>query len=157
MLLSAPLLSLFGAEFRSGAGLAQAVIAGSMCHLFAMPVVHALTIGNVNLTAVVNLIWAGVILAAVWLLLPAYGALAAGLGWVAAHAGSMTLTAWLVSRQGGIDRSTLMDIVVVLALAATALAGLLSGHAWITVATLLVACVRAWRWISELRAAPKVE
>lgn len=156
MLLSAPLLSLFGADFRGGAGLAQAVIAGSVCHLFAMPVVHALTIGNVNLTAAVNLIWAGVILAVVWLLLPTYGALAAGIGWVAAHAGSMVLTAWLVGRQGGIDRSTLTDIAVVLALAAIALAGVLSGHAWITVGAFLVACVFAWRWIGELRAAPKV-
>ncbi len=156
MLLSAPLLSLFGADFRGGTGLAQAVIAGSVCHLFAMPIVHALTIGNVNLTAMVNLIWAGVILAVVWVLLPAYGALAAGLGWVAAHAGSMALTAWLVSRQGGIDRSTLMDIAVVLALAAIALAGLLTGHTWIAVTAFFIACVLASRWIGELRAAPKV-
>ena len=155
MLLSSPLLSLFGADFRGGTGLAQAVIAGSVCHLFAMPIVHALTIGNVNLTAMVNLIWAGVILAAVWYLLPTYGALAAGLGWFAAHAGSMMLTAWLVSRQGGIDRPTLVDISVVFALAAIALAGLLSGHPWIAVGAFLVACVRASHWIAELRAAPK--
>ncbi len=156
MLLSAPLLSLFGADFRGGTGLAQAVIAGSVCHLFAMPIVHALTIGNVNLTAMVNLIWAAVILAVVWSLLPTYGALAAGLGWFAAHGSSMALTAWLVSRQGGIDRSTLMDISVVFVLAAIALAGLLSGHPWLTVGAFLVACVRASRWIGELRAAPKV-
>ncbi len=152
MLFSAPLLSLFGADFRGGAGLAQAVIAGSIFHLFAMPIVHALTIGNVNLTAMANLIWAGVILAVVWWLVPTQGPLAAGLGWFAAHAGSMVLTALLVRRQGGIDRATLADVGVVLFAGAASLVGMLSDNDWITWFAFAVACVCSIRWLKELRA-----
>ena len=155
MLFAAPLLSLFGADFRAGAGLAYAVIAGSLCHLFAMPIVHALTIANVNLTAMVNLIWAGVLLAVLWQLLPGQGALAAGLGWFAAHAGSMVLTVFLVRRQGGIDRATLIDMGVVLVVCTASLVGLLHGQSWIAWCAAAVACVCSIRWVQELRATPK--
>jgi O-antigen/teichoic acid export membrane protein len=155
MLFASPLLSLFGTEFRAGAGLAQAVIAGSVCHLFAMPIVHALTIGNVNLTAVVNLIWAGVLLTVVWSLLPAQGALAAGLGWFAAHAASMVLTVLFVRRQRGIDRATLVDMGVVLVICIASLAGLLHGQSWVAWCAAAVACVCSFRWVKELRATPK--
>ncbi len=151
MLFAEPLLSLFGADFRAGAALACAVIAGSICHLFAMPIVHALTIGNVNLMAMVNLIWAGVLLAVVWSLAPALGALAAGLGWFAAHAGSLALTAILVRRQDGIDRATLVDGAVVLFLSAAALAGLILGIRWIGWCAGATACLYSYIWIKELR------
>ena len=152
MLFAVPLLSLFGADFRGGAGLACAVIAGSICHLFAMPIVHALTIGNVNLIAIVNLIWAGVLLAIVWSLAPTYGALAAGLGWFAAHAGSMLLTAVLVRRQGGIDAATLVNVGVVFALCAAALGGLLLRQSWVTWCVAAGAMICAIRWVNEMRA-----
>lgn len=155
MLFAVPLLSLFGADFRAGAGLAYAVIAGSICHLFAMPVVHALTIGNVNLTAMVNLVWAGVILAVVWSLVPAHGALAAGLGWFAAHAGAMLLTAVLVRRQGGAALETLVDAGVVVTICAAALGGLLLGQSWIAWCAAVAACVCSARWIKELCAKPQ--
>ncbi len=151
MLFAVPLLSLFGADFRGGAGLACAVIAGSICHLFAMPIVHALTIGNVNLIAIVNMIWAGVLLAIVWALAPTYGALAAGLGWFAAHVGSMLLTAALVCRQGGIDRHTIVDVGVVLLLCAGTLGGLLIDHAWIAWCAAAGACVCVFCWFKTLR------
>lgn len=151
MLFAVPLLSLFGADFRGGGGLAYAVIAGSICHLFAMPIVHALTIGNVNLTAMVNLIWAGVLLAVVWSLVPALGALAAGLGWFVAHAGSMLLTAVLVRRQAGIDRATLIDVGIVFGLCAAALGGLLLGQIWVTWCAAAGALIWPIRWITELR------
>lgn len=154
MLFAPPLLSLFGADFRGGAGLAQAVIAGSICHLFGTPIVHALTIGNVNLNAIVNLIWAAVLLATVWFLVPAQGALAAGLGWFAAHASSMVLTAFLVYRHRGIDRATLIDISVVLLMSAASLIGLLFGQDWIAACAVVVACTCSLRWIKELRATP---
>jgi O-antigen/teichoic acid export membrane protein len=151
ILFAAPLLSLFGTGFRGGAGLACAVVAGSICHLFAMPIVHALTIGNVSLIAVVNLIWASVFLALVWWLAPAHGALAAGVGWFAAHAGSMILTAALVRSQGGIDEDTLIDAGVVLALCTGAVAGALSGQSWIMWCAAAGACACAFRWLRALR------
>ncbi len=155
MLLAAPMLSLFGAEFRAGAGLAYAVIAGSIFHMFAMPMVHALTIRNVNLNAMVNLIWAMVLLGFVWSLIPIYGALAAGLGWFAAYAGFMLLTAVLVRRQGGIDQATLIDVALVLVLCAGALGGLLIEQNWITWCAAVGAFICAIRWIKELRSRPE--
>ncbi len=152
MLFASPLLSLFGADFRAGGVLASAVIAGSICHFFAMPMVHALTIGNVNLIAVINLIWAAVLLAIVWVLAPTYGALTAGVGWFAAHAGSMLLTASLVFGRGGIDRRTLIDVVVVFLLSAAALGGLLVARDWIVWGAAAAACVRAIGWLRSLRA-----